>query len=136
MKIRLSLLFLLAGSTLFAQADRWQQRISYLMNIDMDVSKHQYQGAQKVVYSNNSPDTLYQVFWHLYFNAFKPGSMMDVRSRNIADPDRRVGSRIAALKPEEQGFIKVKTLKMNGKDQVFETNETILEVNLSQPILP
>merc|ERR1712137_730361 len=53
----------------------------------MDVNNYQYQGKQTLVYTNNSPDVLNKVFYHLYFNAFQPGSEMDVRSRNIEDPD-------------------------------------------------
>lgn len=131
---------LLIGSfllfSLFASAQRWQQRGDYQINADMDVSKHQYHGNLKLTYTNNSPDTLGRVFWHLYLNAFQPNSMMDVRSRNIADADPRVGSRISKLKPEEQGWIKVKTLNHNGKSIQFLHNETILEVTLNEPILP
>ena len=64
-----------------AQPDRWQQRVKYTMNIDMNVQTNQFTGKQKLEYWNNSPDTLSRVFYHLYFNAFQPGSMMDTRSR-------------------------------------------------------
>jgi Peptidase family M1 domain len=123
-------------AALAAQPERWQQRVDYEMNIDMDAGKNQYKGVQRIAYTNNSPDTLSKVFYHLHFNAFQPGSMMDVRSRNIADPDPRVGSRIVNLKPEEQGWIKVKSLKQNGRAVKFEAVETILEVALADPILP
>jgi hypothetical protein len=119
-----------------AQSDRWQQKVDYTMTIDMDVKTHQYAGKQRLVYTNNSPDTLTKVFYHLYFNAFQPGSMMDVRSRTIEDADPRVSDRIFKLKPEEYGWIKVNTLTQNGKPLKFETNETILEVTLDKPILP
>lgn len=119
-----------------AQPERWQQQVNYEMNIDMDVAKNQYRGTQRIVYTNNSPDTLGKVFYHLYFNAFQPGSMMDVRSRTIADADERVSDRISKLKPEEQGWIKVNALKHNGKSVKFEMSETILEVTLNEPILP
>lgn len=118
------------------QAQRWQQHVDYQINADMDVSKHQYHGTLRLAYTNNSPDTLTKAYWHLYFNAFQPGSMMDVRSRSIADPDSRVSDRISKLKPEEQGWIKVKSLNQGGKSTKFLSNETILEVNLSEPILP
>ncbi len=134
-----TLLFLLSLTSLtaaFAQPDRWQQRVDYQMSINMDVAKHQYQGTQRLAYTNNSPDTLTKVFYHLYFNAFQPGSMMDVRSRTIRDADPRVSDRISKLSPAEQGFIKVGSLKQNGTAVRFETNETILEVTLAQPILP
>lgn len=121
---------------LFAQADRWQQRVNYEMAIDMNVKKHQYHGVQKLTYENNSPDTLTKVFYHLYFNAFRPGSMMDVRNLNLPDSDPRVSSRISKLKKDEEGWIQVSTLTQNGAKTKFETNETILEVTLAEPILP
>lgn len=120
----------------YAQPDRWQQRASYQMEIDFDVNTHRYQGKQNLVYINNSPDTLRQVFYHLYFNAFQPGSAMDVRSRTIADPDRRVGDRISTLKPDEIGYQKIQTLQQNGVDLEYEVEGTILEVTLNEPILP
>ena len=112
----------------------WQQHVDYTMDIDMDVNNYQYKGKQKLVYTNNSPDELTKVFYHLYFNAFQPGSQMDVRSLNIADPDGRVGDRISKLKPNEIGYIKVNTLKQNGAAVTFETVGTILEVTLNKPI--
>lgn len=132
----LALVLFLSANSLSAQPERWQQHVDYQMVIDMHADKHQYHGTQRLAYTNNSPDTLYRVFYHLYFNAFQPGSMMDVRSRNIDDADPRVGSRIQSLKPEEQGWIKVNSLSQNGKKTKFEVNETILEVTLAEPILP
>ncbi len=61
--------------------ERWQQRAEYTMNVDFDDTKHQYSGTQKLVYYNNSTDELDKAFYHLYMNAFQPGSSMDVRSR-------------------------------------------------------
>src|SRR3954463_16178859 len=78
--ILFSSLFLFVVSV-SAQPDRWQQRIKYTMDIDMNVQTNQYKGKQVVEYWNNSPDTLDRVFFHLYWNAFQPGSMMDERSR-------------------------------------------------------
>lgn len=114
----------------------WQQEVAYTMHINMDVEKHQFTGKQKLVYTNHSPDTLHKVFYHLYFNAFQPGSMMDVRSREIEDPDPRVGSRIYALSAEEQGYQIINSLKQDGKKLDFEVNGTILEVELKKAILP
>ncbi len=106
------------------------------MDVTMDVVKNQYTGTQKLHYTNNSSDTLFRAFYHLYYNAFRPNSMMDVRSRTIADPDRRVRDRIQNLTPEEYGILEVKQLSMNGKPVKFEHEETILEVDLVEPILP
>ncbi len=114
----------------------WQQHVDYKMEVDFNVSNFQYKGIQKLVYTNNSPDVLNKVFYHLYFNAFQPGSEMDVRSRSIADPDPRVGSRIEALSPSEIGYIKVKSLKQDGVSVQHNTEGTVLEVSLAKPIQP
>lgn len=114
----------------------WQQKVDYKMAIDMDVKTYKYKGKQELVYTNNSPDVLNKVFYHLYFNAFQPGSEMDVRSLTIADPDSRVGDKISKLKPNEIGYIKVNSLKQNGTTLNYETVGTILEVKLAKPIQP
>ncbi len=131
----LKLMLMLAIST-SAQTNRWQQKANYAMNIDMDAAKNQYHGTMQLTYFNNSPDTIDKVFYHLFFNAFQPNSMMDVRSRNIEDADSRVADRILKLKDNEQGWCKVNTLSQNGKSLKFLTNETILEVTLQDRILP
>lgn len=114
----------------------WQQKVSYTMDIDFDDSKHQFKGTQKLVYTNNSPDALDKVFYHLYFNAFQPGSMMDVRSRTIKDPDKRVGDRISKLKENEIGYQKINSLSMNGTALDYKMVGTILEVKLPKSIAP
>ncbi|WP_421987397.1 M1 family metallopeptidase [Roseivirga sp.] len=116
--------------------ERWQQRANYYMEVEMDVESNQFFGEQKIDYTNNSPDELNQVFYHLYFNAFQPGSMMDVRSRTIADPDRRVRDRISKLGEDEIGYQKITSLKQNGTDVKYEVVGTVLEVQLNQPIKP
>ncbi len=127
-----------------AQPNRWQQRVKYTMNIDVDAQTNRFTGKQKLEYTNNSPDALKKVFYHLYFNAFQPNSSMDVRSRELGktlingkpDWDPRVKDRISKLKDDEIGYQKIISLKMNGVPQPFKYEETILEVNLTQAIAP
>src|ERR1700735_5409337 len=144
------LIALAGGLPVSAQPDRWQQRVKYSMDIDMDVAANQFTGKQVLTYANNSPDTLYKVFYHLYWNAFQPNSMMDARSRELGkisigrgrnnqeqlDWDGRGRDRILNLKPDEIGYQKVLSLKMNGVAQPYKEEETILQVKLNKPILP
>lgn len=110
----------------------------------MDVNTNRFAGKQELVYTNNSPDTLKKIYYHLYWNAFQPNSMMDIRSQELGktkignrpDWDGRVRDRITHLKPDEIGYQKVLSLKMNGVAQEYKVQETILEVTLSKPILP
>ncbi len=131
-----TLLFLLFNGSLIAQAGYWQQRAEYEMEIDMNVETHRFDGTQKLTYYNNSPETLDKVFYHLYFNAFQPGSMMDVRSRTIDDPDRRIRDRIYHLEPDQTGYQLIKSLKQNGKTVSYQVSGSILEVTLNEPISP
>ena len=118
----------------------WQQEANYTMDVTMDVNTFQYQGTQQISYTNNSPDALNQMFYHLYFNAFQPGSEMDARLSSIEDPDGRMmedkKSRISPLSPNEIGFLDVKNLVQNGKPVNFTVDGTVLQAILAEPIAP
>ncbi len=123
------------------QTNYWQQHVDYTMEVAMDVENYQYSGTQKLVYTNNSPESLNRVFYHLYFNAFQPGSEMDVRLQNIADPDDRMTtsektSRIAALSESEMGYLHVTALTQDGSKVTFNEEGTVLVVDLAKPIPP
>lgn len=144
----LSILTLSFGNLCAQKSTYWQQHVDYKMEVDMDVKSYQYTGKQKLVYTNNSPDTLKKVFYHLYNNAFQPGSEMDLRLQNIKDPDGRMvtkikvdgkdvkESRIKYLKPTEIGFLKISNFKQDGATATIKEVGTILEVTLAKPILP
>lgn len=137
-EVVLIILFLMTTVHTVAQSPTsdWQQRASYEMHLRLDTDTHQFGGTQQLVYYNNSPDTLRKIYYHLYFNAFQPGSMMDVRSRTIADPDARVRDRIAHLTPEEYGYQRIHQLQQNGQDVTWEVHETVLVVQLHSPLTP
>ncbi|MGO4772725.1 M1 family metallopeptidase [Flavobacterium sp. W22_SRS_FK3] len=151
MKKIILLSFLSFGlSSAFSQnAPYWQQHADYKMEVSMDVKNYQYKGKQELVYSNNSSDTLKKVYYHLFFNAFQPGSEMDARLHSIKDPDGRMvnkvkgadgkdvkQSRIELLKPNEIGFLKITNFKQDGTVAQTRVSGTILEVTLAKPILP
>ena len=132
----LRLFLLLVFVQLSFSQNYWQQHVEYFMDINMDVSDFTFSGKQKLIYTNNSPDTINKVYYHLFFNAFRPGSQMDIRSRTIKDPDSRVGNRIFELNPKDYGSLDIVSLEQNGKEIVFEQKETILLVRLEKPLLP
>ena len=124
-------------SQVSGQKNYWQQQISYDIDVDFNHQNHQFDLTEKLTYHNNSPDNLSKVFFHLYYNAFQPGSMMDVRSRTIADPDSRVLDRIQSLNKDEIGFQKINSVvDGNNKNLIFNEQGTILEVILDQPLRP
>ncbi|MGL5234310.1 MAG: M1 family metallopeptidase [Empedobacter falsenii] len=124
----------------------WQQKVDYKIDVDMKEKSYQYDGKMQLKYTNNSGQSLNKVYFHLYFNAFQPGSMMDNRLQNIPDPDKRMAtnigtkenpkyvSRISELKPDQIGYQKVTSLKQDGKAVLYKVDGTILEVTLAKPI--
>ena len=114
----------------------WQQNANYKIYIDVDVKKNTFKGSQEVLYTNNSPDTLNKVFFHLYFNAFRPESDMAERLNNGDDNNRRFDVNIKDLEPHEYGQLKVNNLKQDGLNIDSFVSDTILEVTLTNPILP
>jgi hypothetical protein len=150
MKRLFTILLILISVSVFAQNNTsyWQQHADYKMDVDVDAENYQYKGTQELVYTNNSPDVLNIVFYHLYFNAFQPNSEMDARLQAVPDPDKRMvnnigtkenpvyESRIAKLKPNEIGYIKVLSLKQNGKEVTYSIDGTVLKVTLNEGILP
>ena len=126
----------------------WQQEVDYQMDVDVNVDNFKYTGTQELKYTNNSPDTLNRVFYHLYFNAFQPESEMNARLTSIQDPDGRMvnnlgtrenpeyESRISKLSEDEIGFLHATSLKQDGSDVMMNEVGTVLVVDLNKPLLP
>ena len=131
---------LLLPLIIVGQDGYWQQHVDYSMEVDMDVDTYKFGGQQLLKYTNNSPDTLYRVYYHMYFNAFQPGSEMDQRLQGMVDPDERMApagqSRISLLKEDEIGYLRATALTQDGKDLSYQLEGTVLEVDLSEPIMP
>ena len=87
---------------------RWQQEVDYTMVIDVDVENHTYKGTQNLVFTNNSPDDLDRVFYHLYFNAFKPGTDLEQNSRYSSDDSRSMSKKLLSMPKEDWGDVQIK----------------------------
>ena len=128
---------LLAPQSAHAQSpENWQQRVDYDMDITLLADTHQLRGSQRLTYTNNSPDTLKAVYYHLYFNAFHPNSMMAERNRHLPDPDGRVVPRIFNLGPDTRGYHRILSLQQDGRSVDFTVRETVVRVDLAEPIPP
>jgi hypothetical protein len=117
-----------------SQCTRWQIETNYSIDVELNHDNHTIIGQQKLEIINRSPDDLGELYFHLYFNAFKPGSDMDTRSLTIADPDPRVGNRISKLAKDEQGWMEIQSTTVNGEAQRVELYGTIARIKLKEPI--
>lgn len=138
--------FLVLFSFFFAlmaaqQGPYYQQYAKYNMEIDVDAENFTYEGKQTLTYTNNSPDQLDVVYFHLYWNAFKAGSMMDQRVQSQGkNGDSRLQvngvSRLASIPEQEEGLQNIHWIKQGGKLLKFEIQETIMKVYLDKPMKP
>lgn len=142
MKKSFIILFAFVISQFQAQQNAYyQQAAQYKMDIDVNAEKFTYKGNQTLNYSNNSPDELNVVYFHLYWNAFKPNSMMDQRvagqGKNGDSRLQKDGiSRLASIPKNEEGAQNIHWIKQNGKELKYEIQETVMKVYLNEAIKP
>ena len=75
---RFLIIYLSFINIIFANnAGYWQQEVDYKMKVVLIDSARQIACASKIIYTNNSPDTLDRIYMHLYPNAFQVGSVKD-----------------------------------------------------------
>ncbi|MDP2176067.1 MAG: M1 family aminopeptidase [Bacteroidota bacterium] len=111
-------------------ADYWQQDVHYTIDAVIDDEKDEIKGTEKLVYYNNSPDELKVVYFHLYQNAFQPGSY--AHALNQVNHEHTEFGKYEALK---MGTV-LDDLKVNGKAVKYRLDNTILIVELNEPIAP
>jgi aminopeptidase N len=107
----------------------WQQDVHYGMNVRLDEVHDRVQGNVELTYWNNSPDTLREVFFHLYANAAKPGSYME----QLGGDNRARGY---AFKQDTTRGTEVRDMTADGTTVQSEVDNTIMRVVLPKPLLP
>ncbi|HRO39457.1 MAG TPA: M1 family metallopeptidase [Flavobacteriales bacterium] len=102
----------------------WQQDVHYNMAAKLDEENDLIQGSAVLTYWNNSPDTLREVFFHLYANAARKDSYRST----LLGPGHW-------LRGDHQGT-EVTTMTADGQELVREVDNTVMRVTLARPLLP
>ena len=73
------LIFVLLLSTCFIYAEKpyFQQYVNYNIKAKLDIDKKAVLGRQTMFYKNNSPDTLNQIYFHLYMNKYRSDALTE-----------------------------------------------------------
>src|ERR1044071_6215000 len=108
----------------------WQQDTYYKIKANISDVTDIIDGTEELTYWNNSPDTLTYVYFHLYQNAFQPGSYLDNLTENNG-----VKSVYSKHEKEKHGTV-VDYVKVAATDLKTELDNTILKAYLSKPLLP
>ena len=74
----------------------WQQHVAYTIDVTLNENEKTLDGFEKLIYTNNSPDTLAFIWFHLWPNAYKNDrtALSDQLLEN-GDPVGRATSRTA-----------------------------------------
>lgn len=120
------------------------QRIaSYTIDAKLDTDLKSIEASQQLVWINPSPDTISELRFYMYINAFK-----NTESTFLKDADEMFGQNIHNRKAEEWGAIDVHSMTVNDTIVISDTgnyiqpdddnsaDETVLSIALSTPILP
>src|ERR1035437_6582881 len=105
----------------------WQNGANYKINIEFDPGTRLVGGKEKIIYFNNSPDTLNEILVHLFPNFFKKGNPRDF-----------------AINPEDESSgVVIEKISFNGKEvdtgaksNSIEYRGTSLNLKLTSAILP
>lgn len=108
----------------------WQQDVMYKIKALVDEKTDQIVASLNLKYFNNSPDTLTYVYFHLYQNAFQPGSY------NAELHEANDYPTVWGPYEKEGKGTEIKSLKVKGKETKTELDNTILKVWLNEPLVP
>ncbi len=112
----------------------WQQDVYYNLKAKIDDAKDIIDANLELTYWNNSPDTLTFVYFHLYQNAFQPGSYLDNLTKNNG-----VKPKWGKYESQKLGTV-ISSLRLNDGVKTYEAktelDNTILKVYLNEPMLP
>jgi len=76
----LSVLLSIGGNEARAESVRyWQQSVHYRIDVTLDTRTNALDGTERLLYTNNSPDTLCSVWFHAYPNAYRSDSTVFAR---------------------------------------------------------
>jgi hypothetical protein len=108
----------------------WQQDVHYKIYATIDETKHSVTGEQILEYWNNSPDTLNEIFFHLYQEAFVNNSYLHGLEDEVKFK-KRLGNY------EKQGLgMEIDEVSVNDRQAYVDLDNTIMRVRLDEPLRP
>ncbi|MBC8034380.1 MAG: hypothetical protein H7Y03_09550 [Chitinophagaceae bacterium] len=125
---------LLLPFCLQGQAQRWQQKIDFKIEVALNDKEHTLDGFEQIDYTNNSPDTLTFIWFHVWANAYKNDKT--AYSEYLLSLDR-IDFYFAGQ--DQRGYINRLNFKVNGITARMEDHPVyidILKLLLPEPLPP
>lgn len=134
MQRSLLLFFLFISCNTFSQKKYFQQHVDYTIDVRLNDQSHILHAFEKLNYTNNSPDTLRFIFFHLWPNAYK--------NDGTAFNEQMVENKQTAFyysKPDQRGFMDSLKFKVNNEEVSISDYNNLGDVvllELLSPLLP
>ena len=115
-----------------AQKKYFQQEVAYEIHVSLDDIKHELNAKENIVYTNNSPDDLHFIYFHLWPNAYKNGST--ALSKQLLEAGKTV---LYESEEENIGYIDELDFQVDGKQVNWEPDPEhidICKINLDSPL--
>ncbi len=117
-----------------AQTAYFQQGINYTIDVTLDDESHILKGFEKIEYTNHSKDTLRNIFFHLWANAYQ-----NDRSAYCEQEVENKQTAFYFSKEDDRGFIDSLHFKIDDEDiniSEYNNQEDIQLLELNHPLLP
>ena len=125
---------ILASVCLGEEMDYFQQHVAYEIEVTLNDSAHTLDAFEKIFYTNNSPDTLGYIWFHLWPNAYKNTETAFAKQR-----ERFLNNSFIFSKEKNRGYIDSLDFKI---DNISTETEPLQEwidavkVLLPEPLYP
>lgn len=114
--------------------DYWQQEVNYEISVRLDDERHMLHAFETFEYINHSPDTLDELYIHLWPNAYK-NEKSALAQQMLEDGDEG----LLHVSNEDCGFIDSLAFQINGTKvnyKIFNGHQDIVVLALVKPLLP
>lgn len=112
------------------KSEYWQQDIDYTIDAYLDEKNEIIKGQEVILYTNNSPNELKELYFNLYQNAF-------IKNSYLSNLQHANNEQIRYGKWEAEGLgNEILSLKVDGQSVKTETDGSIMKAFLINPIAP
>lgn len=117
--------------------DYWQQKVDYAIRVRLDEATGRIEGAEDIVYHNNSPEALSYLWLQLDDNWLAPDSL-DARTATVADLGGVQPWNLAGwlARSRFDGSVSVEAVSAGGKPLIHFVQGTMMRVDLPAPLAP
>ena len=126
----LTILLSLISISIFAQQNYFQQHLTYNIDVTLNDKDKSLNGAETIVYKNNSPSSLEFIWFHIWPNAYKN------ESTALFQQIRNDTSRKEKLKNVAYGSIDGLNFKVDGKIAKTEAHPNPQYIDIVKVLLP